>query len=127
MPRVLVAEDSKDDRELFETFLQLDGFTAATVTTTDALVAAARSPSPPDVILLDLILDRLNGLEVVETLRSDPRTATIPVVAITAATPPYVEEIALKVGCNAFLTKPCAPERVIEALRATLGETPRST
>ena len=127
MPRVLVAEDSKDDRELFETFLQLDGFTVATVTTTDALVAAARSPSPPDVILLDLILDRINGLEVVETLRSDPRTAAIPVVAITAATPPYVEEIALKVGCNAFLTKPCPPERVIEALRASLGGPPRST
>jgi CheY-like chemotaxis protein len=125
MPHVLVAEDSDDDRELFTTFLGLDGHTVTAVKTTDELLAAAFSAPPPDVVLLDLILDRVNGLEVVQTLRADARTATLPVVAITAATPRYVEEVALRLGCSAFLTKPCPPEKVTETLRAALRRSPR--
>ena len=120
MPHVLVAEDSPDDRELFETVLKMDGFTVATVETTAGLLAAAFSASPPDVVLLDLILDRANGHAVVQMLREDPRTATLPIVAITAATPHYVEEVALKAGCTAFLTKPCPPEIVSRALKDAL-------
>ena len=120
MPHVLVAEDSPDDLELFETVLKLEGHTVSTVGTTEGLLAAAFSASPPDVILLDLILDRANGLAVVQTLRSDPRTATLPIVAITAATPRYLEEVALKAGCTRFLTKPCPPEKIARALKAAL-------
>jgi len=120
MPHVLVAEDSPDDLELFETVLKLEGHTVSTVGTTEGLLAAAFSASPPDVILLDLILDRANGLAVVQTLRSDPRTATLPIVAITAATPRYLEEVALKAGCTRFLTKPCPPENISRALKAAL-------
>ena len=120
MPHVLVAEDSADDRDLFVTFLRLEGYTVTAAQTTNELLAAAFSAPPPDIILLDLILDRVNGLEVVQTLRADPRTAMLPVVAITAATPRYIEEVVLKVGCNAFLTKPCPPEKVTETLRAAL-------
>jgi hypothetical protein len=53
-----------DDLELFETVLKLEGHTVSTVGTTEGLLAAAFSASPPDVILLDLILDRANGLAV---------------------------------------------------------------
>ena len=120
MSHVLVAEDSADDLELFTSFLRLDGHTVTGVKTTEALLASVFSASPPDVVLLDLILDRANGLEVVQTLRADRRSATLPIVAITAATPRYIEDVALRAGCSAFLTKPCPPNVVSQALREAL-------
>lgn len=121
MAHVLVADDIADERELFATSLRLGGWTVTAVETTEAVLAAAFSSSPPDVFLLDLVLDRADGLAVVQTLRSDPRTATIPIVAITAATPRYVEEVALAVGCTAYLTKPCPPDVVAEVLRSAIA------
>jgi CheY-like chemotaxis protein len=123
MPHVLVADDLPDERELFATSLEMDGWTVTTVETTDAVLSAAFSSSPPDVILLDLVLDRADGLAVVQTLRADPRTAKLPIVAITAASPRYVEGVALAVGCTGYLTKPCAPDVVSEALRAAIART----
>ena len=120
LPHVLVAEDSSDDRDLFRTALEVDGFTVTTAETTAEVLKAAWSLTPPDVILLDLVLDRDDGLAIVRSLREDARTATLPVVAITAATPRYVEAAALKVGCTAFLTKPCHPEVVFATLRSAL-------
>lgn len=121
MSHVLVAEDSADDLELFTTFLKLEGHRVTGVETTEALLASVFSAKPPDVLLLDLILDRANGLEVVQTLRADPRSANLPIVAITAATPRYVEEVAMKAGCDAFLTKPCSPALVAQALRTAIS------
>ncbi|HET6896993.1 MAG TPA: response regulator [Vicinamibacteria bacterium] len=120
MPHVLVAEDSSDDRDVFKTALEIGGFTVTTTETTAGLLEAAWSASPPDVILLDLVLVRDDGLDVVRTLREDARTALLPIVAITAATPLYVEETALKVGCTAFLTKPCHPEVIFATLRSAV-------
>ena len=117
MPHVLVAEDYADDLDLFMSFLRIDGHTVTGVRTTEALLASVFSASPPDVILLDLILDRENGLEVVQMLRADARSANVPIVAITAATPRYIEDIALKAGCSAFLTKPCPPGVISQVLR----------
>jgi CheY-like chemotaxis protein len=118
MVHVLVADDLPDERELFATFLAMAGYTATAVDSTEAVLSAAFSSSPPDVILLDLVLDRADGLAVVHTLRSDPRTATLPIVAVTAATPRYVEGVALAVGCDGFLTKPCPPAVVAQVLNA---------
>ena len=120
MPHVLVAEDSSDDRDLFRTALEIGGFTVTTAETTVGVLEAAWSASPPDVILLDLVLDRDDGLAVVRALRQDARSAVLPIVAITAATPLYVEAAALKVGCTAFLTKPCHPEVIFETLRSVV-------
>jgi len=120
MPHVLVAEDSADDLELFTMFLKMGGYSVTAVDTTDALLAAVYSSSPPDVLLLDLILDRANGLEVVQTIRADTRSASLPIVGITAATPRYVEAVAMKAGCDVFLTKPCQPAEVSQALHAAM-------
>lgn len=120
LPHVLVAEDSSDDRDLFRTALEIVGFTVTTAETTAGVLEAAWSASPPDVILLDLVLDRDDGLALVRTLREDARTAILPIVAITAATPLYVEAAALKVGCTAFLTKPCHPEVIFDTLRSAV-------
>jgi two-component system, cell cycle response regulator DivK len=120
MSHVLVAEDSADDLELFTSFLRMDGHIVTGVKTTEALLSSVFSVSPPDVLLLDLILDRANGLEVVQTLRADSRSATLPIVAITAATPRYIEDVALRAGCTAFLTKPCTPDDVSQVLREAI-------
>lgn len=100
--------------------MEIVGFTVTTAETTAGVLEAAWSASPPDVILLDLVLDRDDGLALVRTLREDARTAILPIVAITAATPLYVEAAALKVGCTAFLTKPCHPEVIFDTLRSAV-------
>ena len=124
-PRVLVVEDSPDDLELYATYLTANGFAVTTLESgADAFARAVAGA--PDAILLDLVLGRDDGLAIVQALRADSRTASMPVVAITAAVPRYLPEVAMAVGCNDFLTKPCLPGEVAEALRAAIARRPSS-
>ena len=119
-PRVLVVEDSPDDLELYATYLAANGFTVTTLASgSDAFSQAVAGM--PDAILLDLVLGRDDGLAIVQALRADSRTASMPVVAITAAVPRYLPEVAKAVGCSDFLTKPCLPDDVAGALRAAIA------
>jgi CheY-like chemotaxis protein len=123
--RVLVVEDSPDDLELYATYLAANGFTVTTLESgSDALSEAVAKA--PDAMLLDLVLGRDDGLAIVQALRADSRTAGLPVVAITAAVPRYLPEVALAVGCSDFLTKPCLPDDVAKALRTAIASRPSS-
>jgi CheY-like chemotaxis protein len=124
-PRVLVVEDSPDDLELYGTYLSANGFTVTTVEAAAHALSAATSSPVPDVILLDLVLGREDGLALAQALRADRRSSSIPIVAITAAVPRYLPEVAMKVGCNDFLTKPCLPDDVATALRGAIARRSR--
>ena len=124
-PRVLVVEDSADDLELYGTYLSASGFTVTTVEAAAIALSTATSSPVPDVILLDLVLGRDDGLALAQALRADSRSSSIPIVAITAAVPRYLPEVAMKVGCNDFLTKPCLPDDVAKALRGAIARRPR--
>ena len=124
-PRVLVVEDSPDDLELYATYLAAHGFTVTPLDSgADAFSQAVAGA--PDAILLDLVLGRDDGLAIVQALRADSRTASMPIVAITAAVPRYLPEVAMAVGCSAFLMKPCLPDDVAVALRAAIARRPSS-
>jgi CheY-like chemotaxis protein len=123
-PRVLVVEDSPDDRDLFATYLAAHGFHVTAVENgEDALPAAFSSPRP-DAILLDLVLGRSDGLAIAQALRADTRTASVPIVAITAAVLHYLPEVVKAVGCSEFLAKPCLPGEVARTLRAAIARLP---
>ena len=122
---VLVVEDTRDDLELFATYLASAGFKVMTSMGREDTLAAAWSTPSPNAILIDLVLGRDDGLEIVQALREDARTASTPIVAITAAVPRYLPEVARKVGCDDFLTKPCPPDVVEAALRDALERSRR--
>jgi len=118
-PLVLVVDDFQDNREMFAEFLQISGFRVAEAATGREALARAFE-LVPDVILMDLSLPELDGWEATRTLKGDPRTRHIPIVALTGHALADHSREAKDAGCDAFLTKPCLPEVLIVEIRRML-------
>lgn len=108
--KVLLVEDNEDNRTLFGVILRYHDFDVIEAADGESAVDMAREHQP-DVILMDLGLPGIDGLEATERLKRDDRTADIPIVALTAFH--NAEDDARGAGCSGFLTKPCPPDRVI--------------
>ena len=76
----------------------------------------------PDAIVLDLSLPKLDGWAVATTLKADPRTRPIPIVAVTGHTRPGAEREARTAGVDAYLMKPCLPEDVLETIHQLIAK-----
>jgi two-component system cell cycle response regulator DivK len=110
---ILVVDDHEDSREVARTVLEYAGYTVSVAGTgTEALRLAANGP---DLVLLDIVLPEVDGLEVARRLRANPATSDLRIVAVTAMARSTVREIALLAGCNAFLCKPY-PVRTLRTL-----------
>ena len=119
-PLVLIVDDHADSRELMAAVLGEIGVVIAEAGTgRDALRRVAGTPQPM-LILIDLSLPDCHGADVVRALKSDPETAGIPVVALTAAVLPADKERAASAGCAAFIAKPVLPEDVVNIVRRLL-------
>lgn len=119
MTTVLLVDDQLELRAIHGTYLREHGFQVLTAGDGESALESARSQSP-DIILLDHSLPRRTGIDVARELQQDPRTSDIPIVMITAHTYGAVGQKARAAGCVSFLTKPCAPSRVLqEVLRFT--------
>jgi CheY-like chemotaxis protein len=105
MKRVLVVDDHELNLRLLERLLELQG---REVRAADSLAAAERAlaEEQPALIVLDLNLPDGSGLDLTRKLKAEPRTASIPIVACTAAVMPSDEDRALEAGCDAFVAKP---------------------
>jgi two-component system, cell cycle response regulator DivK len=103
--RVLIVDDHELNLRLLERLLEREG---RAVRAADSLAAAERALAEehPAMIVLDLNLPDGNGLELTRRLKSEPSTASIPIIACTAAVMPADEDRALKAGCDAFVAKP---------------------
>ena len=118
-PRILLVDDYSEVREMFSEYLQVHGFDV--VEATNGIEALQRTLEvAPDVILMDLSLPLMDGWEATRRLKSDQRTAAIPVVAFTSHALAGVARGALNAGCEAFVTKPCLPEDLVKELRRVL-------
>jgi two-component system phosphate regulon response regulator PhoB len=116
---ILVVEDEEDVLELLRFNLTREGFSvAATTRGEDALEAVARKR--PDIILLDLMLPGLSGLEVCRQLKRDPKTAGIPIVMVTAKGEEADIIVGLEVGADDYVTKPFSIKVLISRVRVTL-------
>jgi CheY-like chemotaxis protein len=105
MSLILVVEDDVSNRRLLVLFLEKNGYTVDAVDTAEAALNAMRA-TVPDLVLLDIRLPGINGLEMIAQMRSDPRTAHIPVIGITASGIADDRELATAAGMNEFLRKP---------------------
>jgi two-component system cell cycle response regulator DivK len=118
-PRVLLVDDYPDAREMYSEYLQFSGFDV--VEAANGVEALQRAiEDVPDIILMDLSLPVMDGWEATRRLKSDVRTAGIPVVALTGHALAGISEGARKAGCDAFVTKPCLPEELVKEIRKTL-------
>lgn len=118
-PRVLLVDDYPDAREMYAEYLQFSGYDV--IEAANGMEALQRAlDSAPDIILMDLSLPVMDGWEATRRLKSDERTATIPVVALTGHALAGISEGAKKAGCDAFVTKPCLPEDLVREIRHVL-------
>jgi DNA-binding response OmpR family regulator len=118
--RVLVVDDDEVIRHLIEVNLTLEGFEVVTaVDGQDCIDKAALVK--PDVITLDVMMPRLDGWVTATALRSNPETAGIKVVLITARAQEDDRNRGEQIGVDAYLTKPFDPAEMIRVVRALAG------
>lgn len=121
--RVLIIDDEWTIQLALKTRLVAHGFAVELAKDGPSGLAAAKR-EPPDVILLDLRMPEMDGLEVTQHLKATPETAEIPVIMLTANVQDTVRQQALNAGACDFLTKPYDPNAVLDAIRiATSGVT----
>lgn len=124
-PLVLLVEDQSDLRRLYAEQLAMSGFDV--IEAGDGAAALARTTErAPDVVLMDLSLPGIDGWEATRRLKSDERTAHIPVVALTAHDGAGELERATEAGCDWFVPKPCPPAALIFEVRRVLSASSRS-
>ena len=117
---VLIVEDNELNMKLFRDLLEAHGYeTSGTSNGFEALelVRTLR----PDLILMDIQLPQVSGLEVTRWIKDDPELRAIPVVAVTAFAMKGDEERIREGGCEAYLSKPISVGKFIETIRHFLG------
>lgn len=117
--KVLVVEDDADIRELLRYSLTQEGF--AVEEAADGAEALDRiSRRAPDVILLDLMLPRMSGLELCRRLRSEGETAHLPIIVVTAKGAEVDRVLGLEMGADDYVVKPFSPREVVARVKALL-------
>ena len=102
---ILLAEDDPDIRLMMKTLLGMKGYRVVEAGDGQEAVEAARQ-EPPDIILVDLQLPRLNGFAVTRFIRQDDRLRHTPIVVVSAHDPAKHRSLALAAGCNGYVQKP---------------------
>ena len=116
---VLVVEDEPDIRNLIVHHLTRDGFRCRTAATGTEALGRVRS-APPDLVVLDLMLPEMDGLEVCRRLRGDPATAALPLIMLTAKADEVDRIVGLELGADDYLVKPFSPKELVARVRAVL-------
>jgi CheY-like chemotaxis protein len=120
-PLVLVVEDDEDIYELFSEFLAACGYDVEGASDGVDAVARARRLRPA-LIVLDMVLPGLSGLEVARALRTFPETRRIPILGLTGLVRRDALDQALRAGCDVLLQKPCPLDRLEEEVRRLLED-----
>jgi phosphate regulon transcriptional regulator PhoB len=119
---VLVVEDEPDIRSLIVHHLEREGFRCRTATSGGEALARVRS-TPPDLVVLDLMLPGMDGLEVCRRLRGDPVTAGLPIIMLTAKADEVDRVVGLEMGADDYLAKPFSIKELVARVRAVLRRT----
>jgi two-component system cell cycle response regulator DivK len=119
---VLLAEDDDDSREMYALALELDGFETVEASN-GAQALACVAERLPDVVVTDLHLPIVGGLELCERLKADVRTRDVPIIALTGSALDEQIERAQRAGCARVLIKPFAPDQLGRELAQVLAPT----
>jgi two-component system alkaline phosphatase synthesis response regulator PhoP len=129
--RIVVAEDDRDIADLIARYLQKAGWAAHVTPTGDEALAYVRR-HPVDLVILDVMLPGLSGLEVCRSLRADAKTSALPIIMVTARAEETDRIIGLDIGADDYISKPFSPNELVARVRALMrrskrGETGHST
>jgi two-component system cell cycle response regulator DivK len=114
--RVLIVDDSEDIRELWRLWLTFWGFEVEEATDGAEAVRRAKAHRP-DLVLMDLWMPVLDGLDATAQLKANRSTTDVPVLALSADVFPPTPDRARAAGCDAFLAKPLDPDSLLEEIR----------
>jgi len=116
---ILLVEDNADNQEIYRIILAHHGYSVLQAWDGESGVRMAREHMP-DLILMDLTMPVIDGLEATRMLKADPATAAIPIIALTAHAMQEDEAAAEAAGCIAFLAKPAEPRVVAAEVKRVL-------
>ncbi len=120
VPRILVVDDAEDTRVLYATFLSFSGLTVEEASDGEmALHSIAKSP--PDLVVMDLAMPRVDGWETTRLIKSNPRTQNVRVIVVTSNAMPDQVAKARAAGADEVLTKPCLPDTLLASVREVLA------
>ena len=117
--RVLIVEDEPDISDLLAFHLGREGYDVCRSRTGAEALQQVRLRAP-DLVLLDLMLPGMDGLDVCRRLRQDPSTATLPIVMLTAKGEEVDRVLGLELGADDYIVKPFSPKEVVARVRAVL-------
>jgi len=119
LKRVLIIEDDKDIVELVRYNLEKEGFQVGAAG--DGLSGLAQvKKSPPDLLLLDLMLPKLSGLEICKDIRREPALNRLPILMLTARGEESDRVVGLELGADDYVTKPFSPRELVARVKALL-------
>jgi phosphate regulon transcriptional regulator PhoB len=119
---ILVVDDEPEILELVRYNLSRDGYKVIEAMDGEAALERVYQ-SPPDLVILDLLLPKRSGIEVLEAIRSEPRTRALPVLLLTARSTEMDKLIGFEHGADDYLTKPFSPKELLARVGAILRRT----
>lgn len=122
--KILVVEDEADLREVLSYNLARDGFRVLLAESGSEALRKARK-EVPDLVLLDLMLPDVDGLEVCRRLKKDPLTASLPIIMVTAKGEETDVVLGLGVGADDYIAKPFSPRELVARVKAVLRRGPQ--
>jgi two-component system, OmpR family, alkaline phosphatase synthesis response regulator PhoP len=122
--RILIVEDDPDIAELVARYLEKAGFISDRIASGREAVRQIMARAP-DLVILDLMLPHMDGLEVCRTLRSNEKTAAIPIIMLTARADESERIVGLEIGADDYLAKPFSPGELVARVRALFRRSQR--
>ncbi len=122
--RILVVEDDPDIAQLVARYLAKAGFTTEVIASGREALAAIGA-RPPDLLILDLMLPHVDGLEICRVVRGNEKTAAIPIIMLTARAEESDRIVGLEIGADDYLSKPFSPNELVARVRALLRRAAR--
>jgi two-component system cell cycle response regulator DivK len=120
-PTVLYVEDNEYNRKIVRQMLKRTTYRLREATDGEAALAMVRQERP-DLILMDVQLPKLSGLEVTRALREDPSTVDVPIIVVTSFALSGDDQKAMAAGASAYLAKPYSPRELLALIRKFLPE-----
>ena len=117
--KILIVEDEKDIVKMLEYNLRKEGYSTLSIRNGEDAVNIVNKEHPA-LVLLDLMLPGIDGLEVCKALKGDRKTASIPVIMLTAKSQESDKIVGLELGADDYVTKPFSPRELIARIRAVL-------